>query len=95
MLRKKRVFRKPITPCSAVRAKASPSPSWRRNVGRRFRIGYYSKNDGLDCIWLVNEKGEYEQRIDHDFSKEYFEVQSISRERSLYGRIRPLFAAIK
>ena len=27
-------------------------------IGRRFRIGYYSRQDGLDCIWLVNEKGE-------------------------------------
>jgi hypothetical protein len=83
---KKHVFRKPIAPCSVVRAKDS---------GRHFRIGYYSKMDGLDCIWLVNEKGEYEQTIDHDFLKKYFEVESVSRERSLYGKNRPPFAAIK
>ena len=95
MLRGKRGFRKPIAPRSVVRVKGLPSPSWRKNVGRRFRIGYYSKMDGLDCIWLVNERGEYEQTIDHDFLKKYFEVESISRERSFYGMNRPPFPAIK
>lgn len=95
MLRKKRLFPKPIAPCSVVRVKGSPSRSWRKNVGRRFRIGYYSKMDGLDCIWLVNDKGEYEQTIDHDFLKKYFEVESASRERSLYGRNRRPFGPTK
>jgi hypothetical protein len=49
----------------------------------------------LDCTWLVSEKGEYEQTIDHEFLKKYFVVESISREQSLYGRNRPPFAAIK
>jgi hypothetical protein len=51
--------------------------------------------DGLDCIWLVNDKGEYEQTIDHDFLKKYFEVESASRERSLYGRNRRPFGPTK
>jgi hypothetical protein len=84
-----------MPPCSLVRATSSPSSSWRKNVGRRFRIGYYSKADGLDCIWLVNEKGEYEQTIDHSFLRKFFEVESVSKERSLYGRNRPAFGAIK
>ncbi len=78
-----------------MRAKGSPSPSWRKNVGRRFRIGYYSKSDDLDCIWLVNEQGEYEQTIDHDFLKKFFEIESVNRERSLYGKNRPPLGAIK
>jgi hypothetical protein len=45
--------------------------------------------DGLDCIWLVNEEGNYEQAIDHEFVNKFFEIESISRERSLYGRGRP------
>jgi hypothetical protein len=94
-LLRKRSFRKPIAPRSVVPVKGSPSRSWRKNAGRRFRIGFYSKMDGLDCIWLVNETGEYEQTIDHDFLKKYFEVESVSRERSLYGMNRPPFAAIK
>jgi predicted oxidoreductase len=84
-------FRQPFPPGSVVRAKASPSSSWRKNVGRRFRIGYYGKADGLDCIGLVNEKGEYEQTIDHKYLRKYFEIESISNERSLYGKDRPAF----
>jgi hypothetical protein len=51
--------------------------------------------DGLDCIWLVNEQGEYEQTIDHDFLTKFFEIESVSRERSLYGKNRPPLRAIQ
>jgi len=60
-----------------------------KDVGRSFRIGYYSKMDGLDCIWLVNDKGEYEQTIDHGFLRKFFLVESYSSEGSLYGKNRP------
>jgi hypothetical protein len=55
-------------------------------VGRRFRIGYYRWMDGLDCIWLVNEEGKYEQTIDHEFLQKYFEIETVSKECSLYGK---------
>ena len=87
--RKKYPFRTPIPPTSVVRVKASPSRSWKKEVVRRFRIGYYSWQDGLDCIWLVNEEGKYEQTIDHEFLLNNFEIESIAKERSLYGRGRP------
>jgi hypothetical protein len=93
--RKKYSFPTPIPPCSVVRVSGSPSRRWREKVGRRFRIGYYSWMDGLDCIWLVNGEGKYEQAIDHDFLQKYFEIESISKERSLYGRNRPQFQPMK
>ncbi len=65
------------------------------NVGRRFRVGYYSWMDGLDCIWLVNEEGQYEQTIDHDSLQKHFEVEEVSKERSLYGRNRPKLEPMK
>jgi hypothetical protein len=92
--RKKYPFRTPIPPCSVVSVKTSPSKTWRKNIGRRFRVGYYNWRDGLDCIWLVNEEGEYEQTIDHDFLQKHFEIESISKERSLYGRNRPKFKPV-
>jgi len=49
----------------------------------------------LDCIWLVNEEGKYEQTIDHDFLAKYFEIVEISRERSLYGKSRAPFGPIR
>jgi hypothetical protein len=45
--RKKYPFRTPIPPCSIVRVKAAPRNPWRKEVGRCFRIGYYSWQDGI------------------------------------------------
>lgn len=53
------------------------------NIGRRFRIGYYSWQDDLDCIWLVNDEGKYERTVDHDFLNKFFEIKALSKERSL------------
>ncbi len=66
-----------------------------KEVGRRFRIGYYSRMDSLDCIWLVNDEGKYERTIDHDFLQKYFEIEILSEEKSLYGRNRPQFEPMK
>jgi hypothetical protein len=55
--RKKYPFRTPVPPCSVVLVKKSHG-ALRRS--RRIPIGYYSWQDGLDCIWLVTDKGKYE-----------------------------------
>jgi hypothetical protein len=39
----------------------------------------------LDCIWLVNEDGEYEQTTDREFLLKYFEIERLSDERNFYG----------
>jgi hypothetical protein len=63
-------------------------------VGRRFRVGYYGRKDGLDCIWLVNEKGEYEQTTDREHLLRDFEIEKLTGERDYYGlhkrRLGPL-----
>jgi len=51
-------------------------------------VGYYSRKDGLDCIWLVNEKGEYEQTTNLKLLLKYFDVEHWSREKSFFGRGR-------
>ena len=89
--RKKFPFRTPIPPGSVVVAKKSRG-SLRR--GRRFRVGYYRWQDGLDCIWLVDELGKYDSTIDHEFLLAHFQVEAQSKERSLYGRNRPRLPAI-
>jgi hypothetical protein len=82
-------FPTPIRPGTFLLCKGSPNKGWRKNVGRQFRVGYYSRLDGLDCIWLVNNEGKYEQTIDHQFLAKYFEITALSKERSLYGKNRP------
>jgi hypothetical protein len=44
------------------------TPDWSIDRRRIFRIGYYNRNDGLDCIWLVNGAGDYERPIGNHFS---------------------------
>lgn len=61
------------------------TPTWKDEIGRVFRIGYYSKQDGTDCIWLVNEKGEYEQTTSREYLLKYFEALEISNETEIFG----------
>jgi hypothetical protein len=76
---KKYSFPTPIPPRSRVRWIKARARAAQKHVGRVFRVGYYSWQDGLDCIWLVNEEGKYEQTIDHDFLAKYFEIVELSR----------------
>jgi hypothetical protein len=69
-------------------------PSWKKDIGRRFRVGYYSPKDGLDCIWLVNEDGEYEQTTNRKFLLKYFDIEHWSQEKSFFGRGKPRLGRI-
>jgi hypothetical protein len=71
------------------------TPIWRKDVGRRFRVGYYSRRDGLKCIWLVNEDGEYEQTTDREDLLKYFEIEQLSDEKNLYGAGKRRLAKLK
>lgn len=61
------------------------SPDWIADRGRMFRIGYYNPNDGLDCIWLVNDAGKYEQTTDRKTLLDHFVILKLSNEQDLYG----------
>jgi hypothetical protein len=65
------------------------SPDWVADRGRMFRIGYYNPTDGLDCIWLVNDDGEYEQTTDRQTLLNHFVILKLSNEQDLYGARRP------
>ena len=82
---------KVIPPRSVVtlmRANAH-TPAWQHEVGRQFRIGYYGRDDGLNCIWLVNEAGEYEQTTDHESLLAHFVIDKMSDVTDLYGDESP------
>ena len=74
-----------------------PKTVVRRNTpkGRRFRVGYYSKQDGLDVIWLVNELGEYEQTWSRVKFENDFVIERMSKERDYYGRNRPVLRPLR
>jgi hypothetical protein len=93
--KKKYSFPVPVPPCSVISVRRKARSPWANEIGRRFRVGYYSKMDGLDCIWLVDENGKYDQTIDHESLNKFFDIQSIAKQRSLYGRGRPQFPPMK
>ena len=82
-----------IPPGSRYKLVASDeaTPLWQNDIGRVFRIGYYSRQDGTDCIWLVNEKGHYEQTTTRAYLLKYFEPVEISSETEIYGDARAPF----
>jgi hypothetical protein len=64
------------------------TPQWRRQMGREFRVGNYSRQDGLNCIWLVNDDGEYEQTTDRTTLLMYFDILKLSRATDAFGSAR-------
>jgi hypothetical protein len=71
------------------------TPEWEEDRGTIFRIGYYNERDGLDCIWLVNDEGRYEQTVDRSALIKHFVVLKMSNERDLYGKSKPKMRALK
>jgi hypothetical protein len=60
------------------------------NVGEEFRIGYYSRQDGPNCVWLVNRKADYFGTWDQESLLDYFEIVTSSDETDIYGLHRPV-----
>jgi hypothetical protein len=83
-------FGKVIPPRSVVELLAA----WGADQGRVFRIGYYSRQDGLNCVWLVNETGEYEQTTDQKSIDEDFEVLKLSDETDMFGLHREVLGPV-
>jgi|ERR1700684_3820943 hypothetical protein len=92
----KRNLKRPIPPKTVVRLASHPRwpGSWRQMLGQVFRIGYYGQNDGLDCIWLVNDEGKYQETIDHDYLFKYFDIIELSDEKDVFGKRRPRLGPI-
>jgi hypothetical protein len=55
-----------------------------------FRIGYYGRQDGLNCVRLVNADGEYVAYVDQRFIRDNFEIVKISDETDVFGDARPI-----
>jgi hypothetical protein len=79
-----------VPPKSVVRLK--DTTDWLGD--RQMRVGYYSRMDGLNCVWLVNDKGEYEQTVDQRMIRRSFEVLERSDETDFYGKDRPVLEAL-
>ena len=74
----------PLSVVKLVRVTAN-EPAWGDHAGRIFRIGYYNPQDGLNCVWLVNEAGEYSETVDQEMIRTHFDVLEISGETDVFG----------
>ncbi|MBI5576273.1 MAG: hypothetical protein HY896_07910 [Deltaproteobacteria bacterium] len=61
------------------------TPSWKNKIGTRFRIGYYNSKDGLDTIWLVDDKGNYVETTDRKFLMKYFKIIKLTTTKNYFG----------
>jgi len=87
----------PIPPKSVVRLASTnyAKKRWPEKVGSVYRIGYYGRRDGLDCIWLVDDDGQYKETIDHEFLFRWYDIIMTSEETNLYGIGRPKLPEIR
>jgi hypothetical protein len=60
-----------------------------RAIGHIYRVGSYSRQDGTEVIWLVDENGDYNWTADEEFVENHFEIIELSKERSVYGDNKP------
>lgn len=69
-----------IPPESIIEIKRADNktPLWKDRIGVQYRMGYYSSQDGLDCIWLVGEQGNYMGTTDRKFLTKYFKIIRLS-----------------
>ena len=77
----------PVPPNSIIRLKKL-WPHARKNgyeIGQKWKVTYYSKQDGLDCIWMKDAQGNFETGT-HAWINKYFEVIRVSSESSYFGK---------
>lgn len=84
----------PIPPLTIVSVASVPKNPYAHLSGQRIRIGYYSKQDGHDCIWLVYPNGEYGETTDHGDIYRYFVIEQLSYESDFYGTGKPQLGAL-
>ena len=84
-----------IPPRSVVRLiKKGADFHWDLKIGDEFRIGYYGRHDGPNCVWLVDPDGAYNQTWDQKSLLDYFEIISLSDETDTYGTHRPILGPL-
>lgn len=82
---------KPLPPKTILRLKKLWPHARKQGheIGEIRRVGYYSSQDGLDCVWLVDNNGEYNWTSDHKWIWGKFEIIQLSNETDLFGDSQP------
>lgn len=88
---------RPIPPLSIVQyVKHDPKADVSAGkLGKCYRVGYYSKQDGLDVIWLVDDSGDYCETTTHAYLYKHYKIKKLSDEIDLYGKHKKKIGPIK
>lgn len=85
----------PIRPLSVIQlVKIYRDDFSKLNLNHFCRIGFYSKSDGLDVIWLVDHSGQYAETINHEFLHKKFLIIQNSDIYDYHGIASDVMEAI-
>jgi hypothetical protein len=80
----------PIGPRSVISVREDNPGPHRNLIGQLIRVGYYSRQDGLNVIWIVYANGEYGETTTHSLLNRHFRVIVDSDETDPYGENRAM-----
>jgi hypothetical protein len=80
---------RPISPRAVIAVREDNPGPHRSLIGMILRVGYYSKQDGTNVIWLVYPDGKYVETTDHRLLNRHFTVITASEETDVFGANRP------
>jgi hypothetical protein len=85
---------RPISPGTVIAVREDNPGPHRSLMGMILRVGYYSKQDGTNVIWLVNPDGKYVETTDHRLLNRHFTVITVSEETDVFGANRPQIGSL-
>ena len=86
---------RPISPRSVITVRHdNPGPA-RSLLGLILRVGYYSKQDGTNVVWLVFPNGEYQQTTSQAYINRHFRILHEDEDPDLYGDARPILQPLR
>lgn len=84
----------PVPPRTSITVRHDNPGRYRSLLGQILRIGYYSKQDGLNTIWLVYPDGKYDESTTHAHLNRFFRILRVSEESDIHGEARPILSAL-
>ena len=80
----------PVCPRSEIAVREDNPGPYIDLLGKRLRVGYYRRRDGLNVIWIVYPNAAYGETTDHSHLRQFFKMVFDSGEADLYGDDRPV-----
>jgi hypothetical protein len=80
----------PIPPRTVIAVREENPGPYRKLLGLTLRVGYYSRQDGLNVVWIVYPDGKYGETTTNQHINRHFRTLSASDETDVYGVDQPI-----